>query len=96
MSLEVFDTKNTLVQLTMVLKLQQLQREALPSISYRNLEDYLDLRLWKRETPARLNIAVDQILAIQPQEIVRFLSAKAITDGARLKLDDFGDIIGGD
>ena len=37
----VFDINNVEVQMTMVVKLHQLQREALPHLTYQNLEAYL-------------------------------------------------------
>jgi len=95
MSSSVYDTDNTLVQLTMVLKMQNLQRGQLPSLSYENLEDFLNQCLWKRGCPSSLHEAADQILHINAAQIVRFLSKKAIIDGAHADLEDFSDIIGG-
>ncbi len=93
---EVFDVNNTFVQMTMVLKLQQLQRNEMPSLQYENLEDFLAEDLWKDETPYSLHEAADQILNVSASQIVRFLSRKAVTDGAKMKLDDFKDVIGGE
>lgn len=95
MSSEKIGIENTLVQLTMVLKLQQLKRGGLPSLSYDNLEDYISGKLWLKQRPDSLHKAADEILSIDPQEIVRFLSKQAIVDGSAKKLEDFSDIIGG-
>ena len=95
MSSEKLDTLNTLIQLTMVLKLQQLKRSGLPSLKYSNLEDYVNEKLWLNQRPRSLHEAADEILAVSIQEMIRFLAKKAITDGAALKLEDFSDIIGG-
>ena len=95
MSSEKLDTLNTLIQLTMVLKLQQLKRSGLPSLKYSNLEEYVNEKLWLNQQPRSLHQAADEILAVSIQEMIRFLAKKAITDGAALKLEDFSDIIGG-
>ena len=80
---EVFDVNNTFVQMTMVLKLQQLQRNEMPSLQYENLEDFLAEDLWKDETPYSLHEAADQILNVSASQIVRFLSRKAVTEGQK-------------
>ena len=95
MSSEKMDTLNTLIQLTMVLKLQQLKRNGLPSLRYSNLEDYVNEKLWALRQPHSLHEAADDILHVDTQEMIRFLAKKAITDAAASRLDDFSDIIGG-
>ena len=95
MQQEKYDINNTLVQLTMVLKLQQLRREKIPSLNYGNLEDYLEYGLWKRKTPESLHAAADAVMGIKADDVIRFLSKRAVIDGAKQQLDDFTDIIGG-
>ncbi|MCR4950163.1 MAG: post-transcriptional regulator [Solobacterium sp.] len=91
-----FDVNNTFVQLTMVLKLQQLQRSELPSLRYDILEDYVAQELWKNDTPYSLHQAADDILSVTASQIVRYLSRQAVIDGAKMNLEDFKDVIGGD
>ena len=93
--MEVFDVHNMYVQLTMVIKIQQLQRESLSSLTYKNLEDYLSHVLWKSSLPGSLHEAADQILSVKGEQIVRFLTSQAIKEGSRDRLDDFSDLIGG-
>ena len=95
MALDRISIDNTQVQLTMVLKLQQLQREGLPSLSYGNLEEYILKSLWKKRTPYSLHEAADQILHVPGDDIVRFLSRQAVINGAHANLEDFSDVIGG-
>ena len=95
MKQEVFDVHNRLVQMTMVLKLQKLNRNELPSLSYGNLEDFLMESLWKKGLPGSLHQAADEILSVRADEIVRYLSKRAVMDGARGSLEDFADVIGG-
>ena len=42
MSDSYFDIDNTEVQMTLVIKLQQLQHDANPYFTYQNLEDYME------------------------------------------------------
>jgi len=95
MQTEVFDADNTLCQLMMVLKMQKLQREALPSLSYENLEDYLKESLWKNGCPKSLHQAADDILSVTADDLVRFLSRKALVDGKKSSLEEYSDVIGG-
>ncbi len=95
MSVEKFDVNHRLVQLTMTLKLQKLQRTELPTLTYGNLEDFLMGSLWKKGTPKSLHKAADEILSVSASDIVRFLSKMAVVDGAKQNLEDFSDVIGG-
>ena len=79
MSSEIFDINHTLVQLTMVIKLQQLKRNS----------------LWKKNPPGSLHDAANAILSVPADDIVRFLSSRAVIEGAHQSIEDFSDIIGG-
>jgi len=96
MRAEIFDTRNPQVQIAMTLKLQNIQRTELSTLTYGNLEDFLMASLWKKGVPKSLHEAADEILSISARDIVRFLSAKAIIDGSKENLEDFADLIGGD
>lgn len=95
MPAEKTGTQNTLIQLVMVLKLQQLKRSGMSSLRYDNLEDYIKEKLWQKRLPRSLHEAADEVLSIEAQEIIRFLSKQAIMDGSHKNLEDFSDIIGG-
>ena len=90
-----FNINDTEVQMTMVVKLHQLQREGLPALTYRNLEEYLQDVLWRDRYPKQLQTAVDDVLSVTAGDIVQFLSRQAIVDGSRMDLEDFADLIGG-
>ena len=93
MSETVFDTSNTMIQLVMVLKLTSLQSNQLPSLKYENLEDYLRQYLWKREVPSQLNQAVDAVLSVTANDIVRFMATKCVIDSRHETLSDYADLI---
>lgn len=92
---EEFGVDHTLIQLVMVLKMQQLTRQGIPTLRYENLEDYLALGLWKKGCPKSLHEATNQVLSVNPQDIVRFLAKDAIVRGSSCDLSDFTDLIGG-
>lgn len=75
--------------------MQEIQRNDLPTLSYDDLESYLENRLWKTRTPATLSQAADDILHVGAKDIVRYMSYQAIKNGASGKLTDFEDILGG-
>lgn len=95
MESEVFDVNNTYIQLVMVLKLQKLKKNEIPTLRYENLEDYLTLCLWKRGCPKSLHVAINQVLSVKAQDIVRFLARDAIVRGSTRDLSEFTDLIGG-
>lgn len=93
--MEKYDINHVQVQLTMVIKLQQLQREALPTLAYQYLEEYLHKSLWKHKTPRTLADAANDILMITASDIVRFMNHQAILESSRESLADYLDVIGG-
>ena len=101
--MESLDLKNKQIQLTLMLKLQQLQREQLPGLNYKNLEDVMQKLVWKRNQPKTVHMplwktlheAVNDILSLSADQIVRFLSKQAIIEGYHQELSEFSDLIGG-
>ena len=65
-----YDTTNTEVQMTMVVKLHQLQREALSTLTYQNLEDYLSHVIWKNKVPKALHVAVNDVMSVTGSDLV--------------------------
>ena len=95
MSTSRFDTNNTQVQMIMILKMQKLKSEQLPTLCYENLESFLNQKLWKEHQPTSLHEAADQILHVNASDIVQFMAVEAMTEGAKANLEDFSDILGG-
>ena len=89
----VFDTENTMIQLVMVLKLTQLKNDQLPSLKYENLEDYLRQYLWRREVPSQLSQAVDAVLSVTANDIVRFMATRCVINSRHETLSDYADLI---
>lgn len=95
MNRQLFDINHAQVQLTMVIKLQKLQREELRTLTYRNLESYMMKKVWKKALPGSLNQAVADVWAVHASEIVQFLSLQALVESRDQSLGDFKDLIGG-
>ena len=94
MPTSVFNTDNTYIQMVMILKMQKLKSEDLPTLNYENLENYLKQSLWKEHQPTSLHEAADQILHVCANDIVQFMALQAMTDGAKADLSDFSDMLG--
>ncbi len=87
--------QSTQIKLAIALQLQRLQRESIPTLTYENIEDTLKYLKWKREFPNTLHQAINDILSLSADEIVQLLSSRAIIDGYRADINDFGDLLGG-
>ena len=94
MSTSRFDTNKTQIQMIMILKMQKLKSEELPTLNYENLESFLKQSLWKEHQPTSLHEAADQILHVRANDIVLFMALQAMTDGAKADLSDFSDMLG--
>ncbi|SJZ84859.1 post-transcriptional regulator [Anaerorhabdus furcosa] len=90
-----FDIHNSQIELAIVLKLQQIQREELPNLTYKNIEDVLYQYKWVHHPPRSLHDAVNDILSLTADKIVRYLSKMAIIEGYNKNLSDYTDLIGG-
>lgn len=81
--------------LAMQIKLLQLQREGMSRLTLDQLIDTIKGLRWKKRVPTTISDCVDDIFKTSKEEIVIFLSKKAIIDGYLLQLSDFEDLIGG-
>ena len=84
---------NQQVKVLILLKLHQLQREELSSLTYQNMVDYLIKKCWKEHFPESLSEIADQVLAVRAEEIVSFLSYQAIVEGKKNSLNDYKDLL---
>ena len=89
------EIKDRNIKLAIALKVYQLQRTQLSSLTYQHVESALMDR-WKLRKPDSLQEAVNDIMHLTAGEVVAFLSSQAIILGSRMKLNDFDDLFGGD
>ena len=95
MNAERFDIENIQVQMMMVIKLQQLKRESLNSLTYQSLETYLSEDLFRKHPPRSLHEAASAVISVKAEDVVRFLARKALEEGKYQSLSDYTDLIGG-
>lgn len=83
------------IKLAITLKVNQLKRERLSSLTYQHVESTLFDFVWKHRPPKSVHEAVNDIIALDANEIIAFLSQQAIILGAQMKLHEFDDLLGG-
>ena len=89
------DLKNNKhLKLTIILKTNQLRRE-LYSLTYQHVESTLFGCVWRFKKPDTLSKAVDDVLKLNANEVVAYLSTEAVIQGSQMSIDDFNDLIGG-
>lgn len=93
--MQQLNVDNKQIQLAIVLKLQQLKREQLPSLEYQHIEDVLFKLKWKNVSPISLHDAVNDILSLSADEVVAYLSKQAIVEGYYQNINEFSDLMGG-
>lgn len=84
---------NSHIKTLVIIKLHQLQREELSTLTYQNLLDYLFMKKWKDFLPETLNDIASDVMNIKAQDVVSFLSFQAIVEGKNNDLDDYSDLI---
>ncbi len=83
------------LMVAMNVELMKLHRDGLARLTLDQLIDTIYGLRWKREKPASISECVDDIFTISKDEIVIYLTQKAIIDGYSSKITDFEDLIGG-
>ena len=90
------DIGDSRIQLTILLKVYQIQKSGLDNVDSVFIEDYLNSVKWRREKPETLHEAVNDILSISGDSIVRYLSTRAIIDSKNKSLADFSSLLEGE
>lgn len=83
------------VQMTLVLKLHELQRTHLKYLTYDELEAVLQDSVWKKGAPSTLHMVINDILSITAEKVVQYMSNRAVIDGYYKPLSDFEELLGG-
>ena len=91
--MEKFDLQqNSQIDFAIAIKTNQLRREYLESLTAKQVRDTLFGFIWSLHTPKTLSEAVDDILKLNVNEVVAFLSNQAVVLGAQMSLDEFSDL----
>ncbi len=80
--------------LTISLKYYQLKRESLPNLEVSQLTDYLFKCKWKQERPQTLNAIVTDVMGVDAETLVQYLSNLVIIESRHKGLDEFDDLFG--
>jgi len=83
------------LQLTIALRLNMIQRQSLPQLTYTQIEETLLKWKWKNRRPTSLHEAVNDVLSLSADEIVAYLSTQAVVEGQKKSISEFEDLIGG-
>lgn len=83
------------LKLAIALKANELKRNQLSSLTYQHVESAL-LAKWKFEKPQSLHDTINQIMQLDANEVVAYLSTQALILGSQMAIHDFDDLIGGD
>lgn len=86
---------NRNIRFCIALKTNQLRREQLSSLTYQHVESAL-IGKWKFEKVHHLHEAVNDILSLNANDVVVYLSAEATMLGRNYSINDFDDLFGGD
>lgn len=83
------------LKLAITLKTSELQRKQLSSLTYQHVEQAL-IAKWKFEKPKSFYEAIDDVMSIDANEVVAYLSTMAVMAGAKMSIHDFEDLFGGE
>lgn len=85
--------QNNQINLAIAIKTAQIRRCTLKSIKESHVRATLFGYVWKYHQPHNLNQAVDDILHLNVNEIIAYLSNQAVILGAQLDVDDIDDLL---
>jgi len=84
------------IRLTLLLKLNQLKKDGLANCELDFITSYLEDMKWQGNRPDNLSTIVNDILKVEADQIVRYLSIKAIVDSQYRSLNDFDFLLEGE
>lgn len=92
---EEFFVNDKYIKLAIALKANQLKREELSSITHEHVENILYGYIWQYHPPRNVYAAVKDILSLNANEVIQYLSSHAMIAGSKMNIHDFSDLIGG-
>lgn len=87
--------KNNDIALAIALKSSQLQRISNVHVEGEHVLKTLLATKWAGAIPDHLNDIINDIISIEVEEIVAYLSSSAVVEGARMHFNEFKDLLGG-
>lgn len=84
------------IRLAIYLKLSQLRREKLNTLTYNHILSVLFHQVWNRKLPSSIHIAIRDIMNLKVEEIVMSLHTLAIMQGAQADVEKIDEILKGE
>ncbi len=89
----MIDYTDVQVQVAITVKLNEIQCDNLPRLTYQNLVDVLEKSIWVKKRPGSLHEAINDILSLTADKIVQILLTLAVVDGYNQNFSEFDDIL---
>lgn len=84
------------IKLAIYLKINQLKRDNLSSLTYNHLLKVLFHCVWDRKKPTSIHEAVNDIMRLNANDIVISLHTLAMIEGSTMGVEKIDEILGGD
>lgn len=84
-----------IIKMMIFLKINQLKREQLDSLTYTHIVNVLFYIIWDRKLPNTIHEAVDDIMKLEAKDVVTALHTLAMIEGSKMSLDKIDLILGG-
>lgn len=84
-----------IIKMMIFLKINQLKREQLDSLTYTHIVNVLFYIIWDRKLPNTIHEAVDDIMKLEAKDVVTALHTLALIEGSKMTLDKIDSILGG-
>lgn len=91
---ELLESKD--IKLALTLKTNQLKREKLSSLTYRQVIETLVNYVWANREIKNIHVAINDIMNLEVSIVVAYLSFSAIEKGRELKLENIDDVLKGE
>lgn len=83
------------VKLAIYLKINQLKREQLHSLSYTHVLNVLFFYIWNKKLPNSIHKAIDDIMNLNANDVIVALHTLAMVEGSKMEVDRIDDLLGG-
>ena len=87
--------RSEIIRLTIYLKINQLRREHLSSLTYSHIMNVLFYFEWSKKIPSTIHEAVNDIMKLEAKDIVSTLHTLAMIKGSQMSLDNINEFLGG-
>lgn len=83
------------VKLAIYLKINQLKREQLHSLTYSHVLNVLFFCIWNQKIPTTIHKAVNDVMKLNANDVIVALHTLAMVEGSKMEIDKINEFIGG-